>query len=164
MTDMPFQRPTRRQFLAGLGVGGVAAVAGCASSRSPPATASLDWPSDEWPVVHGTATNTGYSRSKHAPRTDPTIAEWQLWDQEEWQVNEDTIQYGLTSSPVVADGTLFVATGLPGGHSANEDGIVLATRRDDGERFSGRRSFRKVGPGRRQSPTDSSSLGRTTAR
>ncbi|KZN22905.1 Pyrrolo-quinoline quinone [Haladaptatus sp. R4] len=123
---MPFQRPTRRQFLAGLGAGGVTAISGCASSSSTPATAALDWPSDEWPVAHGTPTNTGYTRSKSAPRTDPTMEEWQLWDMEEWQVSEDSVRYRTTSSPVVANGTLFVATGLPGGHSADENGVVLA--------------------------------------
>lgn len=124
-TDMPLQRSSRRRFLATLGVGAVGALAGCAASSSP-GPASLDWTPDEWPVAHGSQTNVGRSRSKTAPRTDPTIEEWQLWDIVDGKVNEGVIRYRTTSSPVVANGTLFVATGLPGRHSIYEYGIVLA--------------------------------------
>ncbi|MCO8254724.1 PQQ-binding-like beta-propeller repeat protein [Haladaptatus sp. AB618] len=123
---MPFQRPTRRRFLAGLGAGGVTAVSGCASSRSTPATAALDWPSDEWPVAHGTPTNTGYTRSKSAPRTNPPMHVWKLWERVESEDEKKNILHGTTSSPIVSNGTVFVATGLPSGFTIDADGKLYA--------------------------------------
>ncbi len=123
---MPLQRPTRRQFLAGLGVGGVAAVAGCASSNSTAARSSLDWSADGWPVAHGTPTNTGYAHLKNPPRTNPTIDGLKLWELVESKDEKDAMFHGTTSSPVVANGTVFISTGLPGNFDGDTDGKLYA--------------------------------------
>jgi outer membrane protein assembly factor BamB len=124
---MPLQRSSRRRFLATIGVGAVGALAGCAASSSP-GPASLDWASDEWPVAHGLPTNVGYSRSKTAPRIDPTIEEWKLWHvaESESAVDRDWITAGLTSRPVVVGDTVFVTTGLTNRAIDAEDGGLFA--------------------------------------
>ncbi|WP_231184206.1 PQQ-binding-like beta-propeller repeat protein [Haladaptatus sp. DYF46] len=124
---MPLQRSGRRRFLATFGVGAVGALAGCAASSSS-APASLDWTPDEWPVAHGSPTNAGHSSVKNVPRSDPTVPEWKLWDvaESEPAVDKDWIIDGLTSSPVVAGDTVFVATGLPRGSRDTDEGGLLA--------------------------------------
>ncbi|MFH5797998.1 PQQ-binding-like beta-propeller repeat protein [Haladaptatus sp. CMAA 1911] len=124
---MPLQRSGRRRFLATFGVGAVGALAGCAASSSS-APASLDRTPDEWPVAHGSPTNVGHSAAKTVPRSDPTVSEWKLWDvaESESAVDKDWIIDGLTSSPVVAGDTVFVAIGLPRGSRDTDEGGLLA--------------------------------------
>lgn len=130
---MPLHRPSRRRFVAALGVGAVGALAGC-SGDSSPTNSSLEWSADEWPVAHGTPTNVGYSRTRNTPRSDPKLVEWKLWviARSESVIEKETVQHGNVSTPVVADGTVFVATGLPG-RKPDGDGALVALDATTGE-------------------------------
>jgi outer membrane protein assembly factor BamB len=133
-TDMPPHRSSRRRFLATLGVGTAGALAGCAASSSP-GPASLDWAPDEWPVAHGSPTNIGHSSAKNTLRSDPTISKWKLWQiaESESAVDKDWITAGVTSSPVVAGDSVFVASGLPIDARETDDSGLLALDASTGD-------------------------------
>lgn len=93
-----------------------AGLAGCTRSACPPAERSFDDPRDRWPTVGYDPAATG-----HAPAAPGSSSE-------RWRVERgstDPPLYGVLSTPLVADGTVYVAVSDERG-DRDEPGLLAA--------------------------------------
>ncbi|UPW02123.1 PQQ-binding-like beta-propeller repeat protein [Halorussus gelatinilyticus] len=125
----------RRQLLATLGGVALFGTAGCATNAcSPSQTAGFDPPPTAWPRPRFGPTNVASSDAStdgptpRGPPDDPETA-WTC------DLPDEASDGGATSAPVVADGTVYVATGLPGRYRQDgADGYLSAIDAATGER------------------------------
>ncbi|WP_135852368.1 outer membrane protein assembly factor BamB family protein [Halorussus salinus] len=148
----------RRHLLATLGGVALFGTAGCATNAcSPSPTTEFDPPRTAWPRPRFGPTNvaaadasgvdapadgpTARGPTARGPSDDPATA-WTC------DLPDDARDDGATSAPVVADGTVYVATGLPGRFAEEgSDGSLLAIDAATGEtRWSSRLPEGATGP------------------
>jgi outer membrane protein assembly factor BamB len=148
----------RRHLLAALGGVATFGTAGCTTNAcSPSQTTGFDPPPTAWPRPRFGPTNvaaadaSGGDASADGPTAREPTARGPPDDPEKaWtrDLPDDAREDGATSAPVVADGTVYVATGLPGRFDREEtDGYLFAIDAATGKtRWSGRLPNGGTGP------------------